>query len=427
MPTGDVPSPAHRTSPAERLLKKARTRFPGLNAAEELMVIAAAEGEWAVVGAAMAPQPEGEGDSKRWHPASRWSMNIRAEREQWTISADVLHWLCTNPAAIKLVHAKGVQIEGAVITGELDFQSAHIPVPLLLAACDILEPISAINAHFAFLVLRGCAGKGLTADRARFDKGTLLRHGTCMTGEVRLLGATIGGDLDCIGGRFENPSGVALNAYGLRVRGSVTLREGFHATGGVSFRSATIGGDLDCVGGWFENRNREAINVQSANIAGNLLLRDGFKAQGNVVLRLATIGGLLNMHGWRCDDVNNPQQDDTFIHGILNLSHCRIGTLADGKGTIDCLKNSKTTLLLHGFSYSNIYQGAPTDAESRLTWLRLHPEQDFTPQPYGQLARVLDSLGHADDARKIRVAAAGDAANNQLLQSLFKDEDKDKV
>jgi hypothetical protein len=524
MPTGDVPYPALPPSPAERLLKKARTRFPDLTPAEEKMVRAAAEGELVEIGT----------DSfinllESWFDFPAWfrlcnSQSVRAviaprlniDSSRLTIRAAVLRWLCTHPTAVKLIHARGVQIYGAVITGEIDFRQARIPVPLLLAACQVCEPISALGAHFASLDLNGCAGQGLTADGARFDGWLNLRDGTLMAGEVRLLGATIGGNLDCIGGRFENinghalsadlvrvrgtvnlsngfhakgevrllgatiggnlackggqfenpigralsadrlrvrgdinlvqgfhakgevrllgatigsdldcrggrfvnSGGVSLSADGVRVRGSVSLREGFHAQGEVRLIGASIGGDLNCTGGRFKNPEAVAIAAESAHIAGNLFLSGGFQAQGGVVLGLATIGGVFDMRDWRCKDVKNPKKTDTFIQGRLVLSHCQLGTLHDGGGTIECLIKTKTILFLHGFIYSTLGQDAPMDATMRLAWLRLHPGKDFTPQPYGHLARVLDALGHADDARAIRVAAAKDAANHQLLQSL---------
>lgn len=530
MPTGDVPYPALPPSPAERLLKKARTRFPDLNTAEEKMVRAAAEGEWAEIGTGPSTGPfidllriwlnipaSFRLSTSRWDRAVIARM-LNIDFSRLTIRATVLGWLCTNHAAVKLVHAKGVQIQGAVITGYLDLDSAQTPRPLVFLACDIRETISARDAHFAILNMAWCAGKGLKADRARFDRGLYLRNGTCMTGEVRVLGATIGGnfdctggrlensvgralsadsvrvrgnvylsngfhatgevrligatigrdlickggrfenpnghalcsdhlqvggsihlckafhatgevrllgatmggDLSCTGGRFDNPGGDALTADRLRVRGTVNLRQGFHATGVVRFPGATIGGDLECTGARFENANGDALIGQSARIAGNVFLGIGFQTNGDVRFVLSNIGGVLDMRDWGRDDLTTPETTERFLYGTLDLSLCRVGTLHDDARTIEWLDKNKdkNTVLLHGFTYTTLAQSAPKEAETRVAWLRLHPEEHFTPQPYGQLARVLDSLGHADDARAIRVAAAKDAANHQLLQTL---------
>jgi hypothetical protein len=68
------------------------------------------------------------------------------------------------------------------------------------------------------------------------------------TGGVELASAHIGGRLTCGGGKFSNPNGVALNAYGLTVDGSLLCREGFSASGEVHLLGAHIGGGLYCAG-----------------------------------------------------------------------------------------------------------------------------------------------------------------------------------
>lgn len=63
-------------------------------------------------------------------------------------------------------------------------------------------------------------------------------------------------------------------------------------------------------------------------------------------------------------------------------------------------------MLINGFEYTTI-SGGPTDAKSRLRWLSLCNSQiaseDFWPQPYEQLAKVLREMGHANDARTVLV------------------------
>jgi len=63
-------------------------------------------------------------------------------------------------------------------------------------------------------------------------------------GEVKLVGAEIGGTLECRGGVFNNSDSKepALNAKGLKVGGSVLLHNGFIAKGEVSLLGATITG-----------------------------------------------------------------------------------------------------------------------------------------------------------------------------------------
>ena len=66
------------------------------------------------------------------------------------------------------------------------------------------------------------------------EGSVFLRDGFKAEGQVRLLGATIGGNLDCGKGQFTKAEGNALHADGVRVEGSVFLRDCFKAEGQVS-------------------------------------------------------------------------------------------------------------------------------------------------------------------------------------------------
>jgi mannose-1-phosphate guanylyltransferase len=62
---------------------------------------------------------------------------------------------------------------------------------------------------------------------------------------------------------------------------------------------------------------------------------------------------------------------------------------------------SAGNLTLNGFAYSELL-GGPTDATSRLRWLRLEP-QGYWPQPYRQLGKVLRGQGHDSDATDVAI------------------------
>jgi hypothetical protein len=112
---------------------------------------------------------------------------------------------------------------------------------------------------------------------------------------VRLVGADIGGNLDCGSGKFVKPNGYAHSADLVKVTGSVFLNNGFSAEGEVRLLGADIGGDLDCSGGKFMNLAGRALSADDAQVAGNVLLRDGFSAEGEVRLLGADIGGNLEI------------------------------------------------------------------------------------------------------------------------------------
>src|ERR1019366_4563098 len=127
-------------------------------------------------------------------------------------------------------------------------------------------------------------------------------------GEVRLLGAIVGGNLEADGGTFKRSNGKALSADGVRVAGSVFLRSGFNAEGEVRLLGATIGGNLDATGGTFKKpcgnvlnsdgtKNETALNAERIKVGGNVLLRRKFAAEGEMRLVGAAIGGSLDARG----------------------------------------------------------------------------------------------------------------------------------
>lgn len=102
------------------------------------------------------------------------------------------------------------------------------------------------------------------------------------SGEVCLVGAHIGGQLDCTGGQFSNPDGDTLNAFGLTVDGSMYCSEGFSATGRVNLLRAHISGVLNCRRGQFSTPGGEALRLCSATVSSRLRME-------SAVLRASSI------------------------------------------------------------------------------------------------------------------------------------------
>ena len=202
---------------------------------------------------------------------------------------------------------------------------------------------------------------------------------------MNLVGATIGG-LNCINGQFINPNGLALSVGVLTVEQSVFLSGGFRAEGEVRLRGTTIGGQLSCINGQFINPNGLALDAGSLTVEQGIYLNGGFRAEGEVNLRGATIGRMV-WHGIAAPDAVT-----------LDLRGTTVGVLQDET------ESWPVSLLLDGFVYSRIEDGAPIDIESRIDWLRRQPEQPFHPQPYVQLASVLRNSGHNAEAEGILIA-----------------------
>ena len=123
-------------------------------------------------------------------------------------------------------------------------------------------------------------------DGLKVDANMFCWNGFQAEGEVRLVGAQIGGSLDYSSAKLANPEGMALNAYGLTVGQGMdcTVYQGmdyaFSAHGEVNLAGAHIGGSLDCDGAVFRNRGRIALNAYRLTVGQEMRCGQGFRARG---------------------------------------------------------------------------------------------------------------------------------------------------
>jgi hypothetical protein len=176
------------------------------------------------------------------------------------------------------------------VEGGIDLRSAHIGGHFI---CDGAS-------------LRNDSGPALHADSLQVDQDMLMRGGFTATGggdlgAVRLSGAHIGGSLECDGASLHNSSGPALYADRLKVDQSMFLRYGFTATGCSGYGTiylvgAHIGGHLDCAGANLHNDSGPALAAYSLQVGQGMYLTRGFTATGGgegvaVDLADARVGG----------------------------------------------------------------------------------------------------------------------------------------
>ena len=263
-------------------------------------------------------------------------------------------------------------------------------------------------------------GYALWADGAHVKGDVALCNGFKATGEVRLQGVQIGGNLDCTGAQFEVNEGYALFADGVEVKGAFHLRVGFRATGEVRLLGAQINGDLNCTGGLFEVRSGKALSADRTKVKGGVSLCDGFKATGEVRLLGAEIGGNLNCNSGRFEAPVGValSLDHAIVRGAWHLygfsnsvnvdaSHADVAVLVDD--TASWAHGS----VLDGLCYAALGGRAPTSGAERLRWLDRQSKdhlgitnggQEFRPQPWRQVQRVLREMGHIEDAKQIGIS-----------------------
>jgi hypothetical protein len=209
------------------------------------------------------------------------------------------------------VHAKGVQLHGVLINGQLDLESAALRCPLHLQSCylDDARPVVLTYATASVLVLTGCHMAGLQAD-SLVVTGDLVLTGTTFTGPVRLTDADITGQLSMTGAQLTcSDDGDALTASGLKVGGDVFLDSGadqgtFTAGGSVLLFGADIAGQLSMTGAQltYADNDGDALSADAIRVGRGVFLDSApgqriFTAAGAVTLRGADITGQLKMTG----------------------------------------------------------------------------------------------------------------------------------
>ena len=145
------------------------------------------------------------------------------------------------------------------------------------------------------------------------------------SGEFKINGATIGGDLSLDGARLSNPDGMALDAAGARIGGEATFHtEGehrFEADGEVRLSNASIGRNCEFMGARLSNPGGDALDASGCTIGGHLRLMSAgnhrFESEGRLVLFNAKISDDLACLGCR---LSNPEgvalaADDIEIGG----------------------------------------------------------------------------------------------------------------
>uniref|UniRef100_UPI00232E83B2 hypothetical protein n=1 Tax=Phaeobacter italicus TaxID=481446 RepID=UPI00232E83B2 len=137
-------------------------------------------------------------------------------------------------------------------------------------------------------------------------------------------------------------------------------------SGETDLNGLKTGGQLNCESAEFQNEGKRALNLQSADISQSFIFR-----------------GQIN------------------VQGVVDLSAASCGDLADDPDCWPDAARNGENLILDGFTYRRII--GPTDARARLKWLARgdHWNGEFFPQPYKQLAKVLDDMGHEADAREV--------------------------
>ncbi len=216
------------------------------------------------------------------------------------------------------------------------------------------------------------------------------------------MGHDLGGDIDCRNGQFNsagNGDTTALRFTRMDAAGNIYLSAGFEAKGKVQLNAIIVRGNIDCRGGTFTVPPSAGHDAAAHDAAAP---SEAF-SEDAVSLVNAKAGGALIIA-----PIDGKGEPAAVFNGSLDLKSAHIQVLVDSPEAWPkqaSAKGLRNVIHLDGFTYDRFGGNAPTGADTRIKWLQRQPPahlgRDFKPQPFEQLIKVLQSMGHPEEARRV--------------------------
>ncbi|MCK9396210.1 MAG: hypothetical protein M0Q44_11535 [Methylobacter sp.] len=191
-------------------------------------------------------------------------------------------------------------------------------------------------------------GDALICDRAVIRGSICLNDSFTATGIVSFVAARIDGSLDCsnavFNGARSGEKDVALACDRAAIKGGVFLRNGFTATGSVRLSGAQIGGNLECMKATLDGMDGYALQAEGVTVVGKFHFNNMRSIKGTVSFSSAKVGGLIDdnqswtmgeliLDGFIYDKLagNTSTDADTRLKWLDKQSASHAGLTGDGK------------------------------------------------------------------------------------------------
>ncbi len=209
------------------------------------------------------------------------------------VDAGLLRRLCLE--ARERIDPRGLCLRNAAVAGPLDLAGFDVPFPLRFEGCEFDSPLVVEGAHLNELSVTGCARlPGLLANGVRIGRDLDLSRshisGTHWTSASNTHGAAvwlcesdISGRLLCAETTISADGGRAVQADRMRTGGAVRFLDGFAARGEVRLLGARIGGSLELTGVRLLAPEGIALGLADASIGGRVFLSEGAERRRVVI------------------------------------------------------------------------------------------------------------------------------------------------
>ncbi|MCD2191566.1 hypothetical protein [Actinomycetospora soli] len=251
-------------------------------------------------------------------------------------------------------------------------------------------------------------GEAFNADYITVVKNAYL-EGARIKGALRMIGASIGGQLDCTDLRVDGADEEdAFLADSVKVADSLMLAGAF-ISGNTWLLGSQIGGQLNAVGALLMSLEGTSLNAAGISVEGTVDLQGAY-IYGTTSFSGAHVQGEMNFKGSRlfaigegdavdlstCSVGRTIYFDPLEVSGRLNLTDAKVQTWDDLGG------QKPEELSLVGFTYDFINVRAMGTRE-RVNWLRL--QRNYSPQPYAQLISTLRKMGDDRAADRVGISS----------------------
>lgn len=350
--------------------------------------------------------------------------DLTADLGDSQVRAEVLRRLFLHADMVRGGQPGRFRFIGGRLEGDLDLTGLRLDFAMRFEDTD-MDGLLLADARIVSLELLGCTAERIEADRAEIAHDLVLTKRFECRGRTLLRSASVGGDVNCGGGRFLGGGGASLILDGARIRGRLYLRkEGdnrFQASGGVLVRNARIAGGVLCTSGIFEREvefsRTQVLGTFSLSFAdiGRRPRNPGGEPDARLRLDSMHIASELSL---KWTDYHGPEIDlaRTRVEGRMRWSLKRTDPAANALGVDlmqahvrhlhdDLNRWHGARIRLDGFSFEGVaVRGKDKDwLEKRKSWLDQQPPKKWSPCPYDQTHAALQSSGYGKLARSIAV------------------------